>query len=59
MKKYISFVLIFALICISWGGTGHKTVAKIAENHLTPNAKADVQALLGTESMADVASWAD
>jgi hypothetical protein len=59
MKKNISIILIFALICISWGGTGHKTVAKIAENHLTPNAKAAVKALLGDQSMADVASWAD
>jgi len=59
MKKYISFVLFFALICISWGGTGHKTVAKIADNHLTPNAKAAVKALLGDQSMSDVASWAD
>jgi len=57
MKKYISFVLAF--ICISWGGTGHKTVAKIAENHLSDNAKVAVKALLGDQSMADVASWAD
>lgn len=59
MKKYISFILIVAFICISWGGTGHKTVAKIAENHLSENAKAAVKALLGEQSMADVASWAD
>jgi hypothetical protein len=61
MKKYCTaaFITTIAIILISWGGTGHKTVAKIAENHLTANAKADVQALLGSESMADVASWAD
>lgn len=50
-------VLIFA--CISWGVTGHKTVADIAFNHLTPKAKAAAAALLGSQSMADVSTWAD
>jgi hypothetical protein len=60
LKKHSGIaLLICAITLISWGGTGHKTVAKIAENHLTPNTKLNVQALLGGESMTDVASWAD
>lgn len=43
----------------SWGFFGHKTVATIAENHLTPEAKTAIKVLLGTESLVDVASWAD
>lgn len=61
MKKYffsVSFLAI-AIALISWGSIGHKTVATIASNHLTPKAKAAVQALLGDTTMADVASWAD
>jgi hypothetical protein len=60
MKKYLFLPLaIIAVTLISWGVVGHKTVATIAYNHLTPNAKAAVKALLGDTSMADVASWAD
>lgn len=60
MKKQLSPALfILTLTLISWGRIGHKTVVKIAGSHLTPNAKADVQTLLDSESIADVASWAD
>lgn len=63
MQKRKLFAVIaltlFSIVLISWGVTGHRTIAKIAENHLTPKAKAAVQELLGNESMADVAPWAD
>jgi hypothetical protein len=60
LKKHSgTALLICAITLISWGGTGHKTVAKIAENHLTANTKLNVDALLAGQSMADVASWAD
>ena len=53
-------VLLAAVVCLlSWGVTGHRTIGKIAENHLSPNAKAGVQSLLGNETLADVATWAD
>lgn len=42
-----------------WGRTGHRLVAEVAWDHLTPEARAQVQALLGKESLGDVASWAD
>jgi hypothetical protein len=61
MKKYFSIALLcmISIALISWGVVGHKTVATIAENHLTPKSKNMVKALLGNESLADVASWAD
>ena len=43
----------------AWGPVGHRLVADVAWDHLTPEAKASVQALLGHESLADVSSWAD
>jgi len=61
MKKFILCLgaISIALFLGSWGFTGHKTIAQIAENHLTPQAKSAVQALLGNESRADAATWAD
>jgi hypothetical protein len=58
MNKIIGFVVI-ALFLLSWGVTGHRTVGKIAEKHLTPAATAAVRELLGSETLADVSTWAD
>src|ERR1700722_8534413 len=61
-KKQLSLffvVLTASFFLISWGVTGHRTIGRIAERHLSPNAKAAIQALLGTETLADVSTWAD
>jgi hypothetical protein len=42
-----------------WGPQGHRLVAMVAANHLTPAAHQGVKSLLGHESLADVAVWAD
>ncbi|MCB2155457.1 S1/P1 nuclease [bacterium] len=43
-----------------WSGDGHRVVADVATNHLTPEAKAGVAELLGPGvSLADVSTWAD
>ena len=44
---------------LAWGSQGHRLVARIAENHLTAAARRAVRGLLGSDRMADVASWAD
>lgn len=61
LKKYILPVLIVAcsFMLISWGVVGHRAIGKIAENHLTPKAKAAVEKLLGTESLAMVSTYPD
>jgi hypothetical protein len=44
----------------AWGPVGHEAVAYIAEDRLTPAAKAKVDAILGPDlDLADVANWAD
>src|SRR3569623_1999087 len=46
----------------AWGGDGHQLVALIAEDHLSPQAKAAIHDLLGKDvniSDAEIASWAD
>ncbi|MFI0846463.1 S1/P1 nuclease [Mesorhizobium sp. IMUNJ 23232] len=62
--------ILFALLIVAgassqafaWGRAGHAIVAEIAERHLSPESRAEVDALLATEgakSMADVSLWAD
>jgi hypothetical protein len=55
----ICVLLFTAVVLISWGVTGHRSIGKIAENHLTPLAKAGVRALLGNETLADASTWPD
>lgn len=63
MKKnyFLSIISIVAIAAclLSWGVTGHRTIGKIAEKHLTPAARTAVQELLGSETLADVSTWAD
>jgi len=44
---------------VDWGSTGHRTVGKIAENHLTKRAKRKIDNLLNGESLAFVSTYAD
>jgi len=43
----------------AWGREGHRLTALVAEAYLTPETKAQVAELLGHESLADAAPWAD
>jgi hypothetical protein len=44
----------------AWGRTGHRVIAKLAERHLTDQAKAEIKALLEPgESLADASTSAD
>ncbi|MBL7699381.1 MAG: S1/P1 nuclease [Chitinophagaceae bacterium] len=42
-----------------WGMLGHRVVGGIAEHHLNPKARAAIKRILGNESLAMAASWAD
>ncbi len=52
-------VLFLSQKAFSWGPQGHSVVAQVAENNLTPNAKASVRRILQNASLVDVANWAD
>jgi hypothetical protein len=55
-----SLIIQFAAPAWAWGRIGHRTIAKLAERHLTPAAKAAIAELLEPgESLADAATWAD
>jgi hypothetical protein len=54
-----ALLLLSPLPSEGWGREGHRTIALIAEKHLSRKAAAQIKELLGSESIADVASWAD
>jgi hypothetical protein len=53
------FALVLSAALVSWGVTGHRSIGKIAEIHLIPQAKAAVRELIGDTTLADVSTWAD
>jgi hypothetical protein len=62
MKKLIALLLLLTVLStqlVAWGPKGHAIVADIAQSRLTPLAKKNLQLLLGTDSLASIASWAD
>ena len=64
MKRYLQCAVLAATVVSSlpafaWSNEGHRLTALVAQDHLTPVAAQNVQAILGKDSMADVASWAD
>lgn len=61
MKKLI---LISISVCISfaalaWGQTGHRVVAKVAENHLSKKTKKALHEIMGHESLVEASTWMD
>jgi len=62
MKRLVimaASILCFAECSYAWGVLGHATVAKIAENNLTPKAKENLAKYFGRESIVSYASHAD
>lgn len=43
----------------AWGKIGHRAVAKIADDGLSAEARANVRLLLGSESLDEAATWPD
>ncbi|HEX7367778.1 MAG TPA: S1/P1 nuclease [Pelobium sp.] len=59
--KFIFPIAVFlgSFLLISWGVTGHRSIAKIAENHLSAKAAVAVKGILGDEDMAMVSTFGD
>lgn len=57
----VLLVLLLPSVTWAWGGDGHQIICLIAEDRLTPAAKAGIRDLLGAANISDaeVASWAD
>lgn len=52
-------MLMAVVPCGAWGPDGHRIIADIAEQYLSPQAKAAIKDLLGDQSLADASNWAD
>jgi hypothetical protein len=44
---------------LAWGKTGHRVIARIADDGLSAEARANVRLLLGSESLDEAATWPD
>lgn len=62
MKKLtflLLFTVVFSYCAMAWDNRGHSTIAYIAERHLTPRAKANIESYIGGRSIVYYASWMD
>tara|TARA_B100001109_G_C18854517_1_gene470977 strand:+ start:1009 stop:1773 length:765 start_codon:yes stop_codon:yes gene_type:complete len=61
MRKTFSFnlLLIISVSCFGWGQTGHRVVAKVAQNHLSKKAQKAIHQLMGHESLVEASTWMD
>ncbi|MGF1925014.1 MAG: S1/P1 nuclease, partial [Bacteroidia bacterium] len=62
MKKVI--IIVVAIFCMpfmagAWGVLGHRIVGEVADHYLSAKARKGIQQLLGNESIAMAANWAD
>lgn len=58
-KVFVILFMFLSLQVFGWGITGHRSVGKIAENHLSKKAKKKIKQLLGDETLAEVGTWMD
>ena len=64
MKKHFrNLIIVAALLCFnfgySWGTTGHRVIAEIAQNHLTGKAQRHLKKIIGDQRLAYWANWPD
>jgi hypothetical protein len=62
MRRYVLALLCWALpACpaFAWGANGHRVTGAVADQYLSGVARANVRLLLGTESLAQAATWPD
>ena len=60
--KKLGFFAVFIYLPIqsmAWGQLGHRIVGQIAEIHLNPKTKLAIKSIMGNESLAMCANWAD
>lgn len=61
LKQAVLFSLFISapFFALAWGVLGHRIVGQVADSYLTPKARIEIQKILGTETMAMTANWAD
>ena len=59
-KIILAFAFVYAPVAANaWGLLGHRIVGEIADSYLTPNARKGIKQILGNETLAMSANWAD
>ncbi|WP_163711958.1 S1/P1 nuclease [Mangrovibacterium lignilyticum] len=64
-QNYLFYLFLAAFTCLlnlsagAWGSTGHRAVAQIAWEQLTPESKSKIKSILGDDYLPFVATWAD
>src|SRR5262249_55227061 len=59
LMTILGLLLLTSSSASPWGAIGHRIVGRIAEQHLSAEARQQLQALLGPESLAQVSTWPD
>jgi S1/P1 Nuclease len=64
MRRLLPVALFAAALLVparpaAWGAPGHHIISIVADTRLTPEARRAVSALLGTETLVTVSTWAD
>lgn len=61
MKRILllAFVVVSTNFAFGWGQNGHQIVGKLADQYLTPEARKQIQAILGDETMGQAGLWMD
>lgn len=52
-------LIIFSSSAMAWGVIGHRVVGEIADSYLTKNARKNIAAILGNETIAMSSNWGD
>ena len=56
---FLAIALVIAVPVFSWGLTGHRTIAEIAQQQLTRKTRKELKKLIGKETLAWWANWPD
>jgi hypothetical protein len=61
MRKFAAVLVLLAVTpnSFAWGPRGHRIAARIAQAHLTESTRLQIQALLGSDDLAAISTWAD
>jgi hypothetical protein len=59
MRLAAAMLLVAATPAFAWGPTGHRITGLLADRYLSPRARAALVDTLGTESLAEAATWPD
>ncbi len=62
MKTFLAvaaFALTMSTPVLAWGQTGHRVIGKLGEERIDAKTGAEIEKIIGTESLAESATFAD